>query len=267
MNDAWPRRYADEVLGGAADGERRRLAAMAAVCDPVTTHLLDELGVAAGWRCLEVGAGAGSVAAWLADRVTAAGQVTATDIDLSHLAGLSAPGLSVLRHDVTRDPAPPGAPFDLVHARFVLEHLPEREQVLDRLVSWLRPGGTIVVESIASFPVASSPNPTFRQAMTAIEQVLARTIGTDSTWARGFPGPLRSRHLVDVGTSSHLPTTGGANASACCWALTLSRLRPHILSLGLATADTVDRALDLLADPAFFDLSFATAIAWGRAPD
>ncbi|WP_336500822.1 hypothetical protein [Candidatus Frankia alpina] len=66
-----PRRYSDDVLGGPTDTERARLVAMASVCDPTTIRILDERGVSAGWRCLEVGAGGGSIAAWLADRVTA----------------------------------------------------------------------------------------------------------------------------------------------------------------------------------------------------
>ncbi|WP_261566693.1 class I SAM-dependent methyltransferase [Frankia gtarii] len=295
MTDTAPprrsRRYADGVLGGPTDTERARLAAMAAVCDPTTIRVLGERGVGAGWRCLEVGAGGGSIAAWLADRVTdatsdtsdtadtadtadtsdtsdtaRAGHVVATDVDTRHLDGLAGPHLTVLRHDVTRDPAPPGGPFDLIHARFVLEHLPDREHVLDRLRGWLKPAGVLVVESIVEFPLDSSPHPAFRQAMRSIGEVLAKTIGTDSTWARGFPAPLQTRGLVDVGLSVHLPTTGGAGASAQCWALTLTRLRPHIRELNLADDDTLDDALDCLADPAFFDLSFATAVAWGRAP-
>ncbi|MBL7490834.1 methyltransferase domain-containing protein [Frankia sp. AgB1.9] len=259
-------RYADDVLGGPEAAERARLGAMAAVCDPTTVRVLDELDVAAGWRCLEVGAGSGSIAVWLAERVAATGQVVATDVDTDQLADLAAGHLTVLRHDITRDPVPDAAPFDLIHARFVLEHLPEREEVLDRLTSWLRPGGLIVIESIAGFPLDSSPHPQFGKAMRAIDRVLAETIGTDSTWARRFPGPLVDRDLVDVGTTVHLPTTGGANASALCWTLTLTRLRARIRELDLASDATLDEALELLADPAFFDLAFATAIAWGRRP-
>ncbi|KPM54312.1 methyltransferase [Frankia sp. R43] len=277
-------RYADDVLGGPDEAERSRLAAMAEVCDPTTTRILDELGVAAGWRCLEVGAGGGSIAAWLAARVAGlsgagetvgggsvagevvAGEVVATDIDTRHLTELVAPRLTVLRHDITRDLLPGGRPFDLVHARFVLEHLREREGVLDRLRTWLKPGGVLVLESLAGFPVESSPHPAFREAMLGIEQVLAKTIGTDSTWARRFPEPLRSRGLVDVGMTVHLPTTGGGNASARCWTLTLNRMRPRIRDLRLASDAALDEALDRLADPSFFDVGFATAIAWGRAP-
>ena len=50
----------------------------------------------------------------------------------------------MVRHDVTVDPCP-GEPFDLIHARFVLCHLPGRQQVLQRLAGWLKPGGCLLI--------------------------------------------------------------------------------------------------------------------------
>src|ERR1044071_5854808 len=116
-------RYGQRLLSPEWGAEGRRLAAIAAVCDPETTALLERLGLRPSWRCLEVGAGGGSIAAWLAGRTA---HVTATDIDTRYLDGLTAPNLAILRHDVTSDPLPEQS-FDLVHARFVLEHLRERE--------------------------------------------------------------------------------------------------------------------------------------------
>src|SRR3954447_25791329 len=49
--------------------ERGRLTALESLYDGVSRRLLDERGVRAGWRCLEVGGGAGGIARWLADRV------------------------------------------------------------------------------------------------------------------------------------------------------------------------------------------------------
>ena len=42
---------------------------LAEFLDPVTTTELAATGVTDGWRCLEVGAGGGSIARWLAGRV------------------------------------------------------------------------------------------------------------------------------------------------------------------------------------------------------
>jgi SAM-dependent methyltransferase len=253
-------RYGQRLLSPEWGAEGARLGAMAAVCDPDTTSLLERLGLEASWRCLEVGAGGGSIAAWLAERVA---HVTATDIDTRYLEGLAAPNLAILRHDVTTDPLPERS-FDLVHARFVLEHIREREDVLERMVSWLAPGGLLVVEAFARLPAVRSPHPGFREVMDALVTTLSRTIGTDTDWPWTFPAPLRDRGLTGLGAAAQIPITGGANASAQCWTLTLNQMRPRILELGLASADSMDRALDLLADPAFFDFATANIACWGR---
>lgn len=55
-------------------------------------------GIQPSWRCLELGAGAGSIAHWLASRCPD-GQVVATDLGTTFLAARSAPNLRVLRHE------------------------------------------------------------------------------------------------------------------------------------------------------------------------
>jgi 2-polyprenyl-3-methyl-5-hydroxy-6-metoxy-1,4-benzoquinol methylase len=107
-------RYGERVLGAASESEERRLNAIAEISDGWTRHVLGGLGVSAGWRCLEVGAGSGTVAAWLARQVTsgdadATGSVLATDLDMRFLDHLAVSGLHVLRHDVVDDPLPAGS--------------------------------------------------------------------------------------------------------------------------------------------------------------
>ena len=65
--------------------ERERLAGLEAALDPGTREHLTRLGVGPGKRCLEIGAGGGSVAFWLAERVAPGGTVVATDIETSFL--------------------------------------------------------------------------------------------------------------------------------------------------------------------------------------
>ncbi len=259
------------MLGAASRAEERRLAAIAAVSDGFTQLVLGRLGLQRGWCCWEVGAGSGTVAVWLAEQAfdpsldSGQVQVVATDVDMRFLERLEQPGLQTMRHDVVSE-LPPATGFDLVHARFVLEHLPERDQVLDRLVAALAPGGWLVVESLSSFPVQAAADDDFRSAMLAVEAVLARTIGTDFTWSRRMPTGLLDRGLVEVGAAATLPVTGLGNASASCWSLTLEQLTPRIIEFGLATQDVLDRTQSLLVDPRFGDLGHGTLSAWGRRP-
>jgi 2-polyprenyl-3-methyl-5-hydroxy-6-metoxy-1,4-benzoquinol methylase len=110
---------------------------MESLWDPGSQALLDELGLGSGSRCLEVGAGGGSMAEWMARR---GAKVTAIDIDTRFIESLASDSIEVRRVDLRTD-ALPQDEFDLVHARLVLEHLSDRRQILDRLVGSLRPGG------------------------------------------------------------------------------------------------------------------------------
>ncbi|MEV0622647.1 class I SAM-dependent methyltransferase [Nonomuraea sp. NPDC050404] len=125
-------RYGDHLFAHGADGERDRLAALAQALDDDTAQWLGRLPIQPHWRCLDIGAGLGGTAAWLAERCPR-GSVVATDIDLTHLAPAAEHGTwQALRHDVTRDDFPP-AGFELIHARWVLSHLRERDAVLARM--------------------------------------------------------------------------------------------------------------------------------------
>src|SRR5919108_803098 len=116
---------------------RERLEVLEAACDPFTARHLDEVGVEPGWHCLEVGAGAGSVARMLCERVGPDGRVVAVDLEPALLADVSAPNLEVRRLDIVVDELPEAA-FDLVHTRLVLLHLPPRDELVLKLARALR---------------------------------------------------------------------------------------------------------------------------------
>jgi SAM-dependent methyltransferase len=147
------------AAGAHFGAERRRLELLEQRYDPVTFERLRAAGVAPGWRCLEVGAGGGSVARWLAEAVGPDGLVVATDIDTRFLGHLRAP-VEVRRHDVLTDPIEPRA-YDLVHCRSLLMHLPDPAAALARMAQALRPGGWLVAENsdYSSFSAASPDHP------------------------------------------------------------------------------------------------------------
>src|SRR5689334_19366850 len=118
------------------------------IYDPRTIAILEGCGVREGASCLEVGGGGGSIAAWFARRVGPEGRVLVTDLDPRHLraaADLRLPNVEVVQHDVGKDPLPAGS-FDVIHSRLVIMHVPERRQVLGKLVDALKPGGWLVIE-------------------------------------------------------------------------------------------------------------------------
>lgn len=149
MNAAVDSRYALDNHHTVADEHHR---ALAALLDPGTRQRITGLP---GWarvrRCLEVGAGAGSMARWLAGELPIFGVVVACDLK-PELIG-EHPRLETVGHDVTS-----GVPlvdvldrgYDLILARMTLMHLPPRRDLLRELVGLLAPGGTVLVEDWAA---------------------------------------------------------------------------------------------------------------------
>jgi tRNA A58 N-methylase Trm61 len=70
---------------------RRRLDLLEQYYDPASFRWAPALGVRDGWCCLDAGAGGGSFARWLGERVGATGSVVAADIDVELLKGIAAP--------------------------------------------------------------------------------------------------------------------------------------------------------------------------------
>jgi 2-polyprenyl-3-methyl-5-hydroxy-6-metoxy-1,4-benzoquinol methylase len=90
------------AAAGRESEEDERLDLLEQIYDPLSRRRRSV--VQPGWRCLEVGAGRGSMAAWLAKQVGPTGHVVATDIDTRYLAKLDVPNLEVIRHSILEDP-------------------------------------------------------------------------------------------------------------------------------------------------------------------
>ncbi len=147
------------LFDNAALEAEARFGALTSLFDPVTFRHLDSLGVREGWSCLEVGAGGGSVASWLATRVGESGRVLATDLDTRWLERqLRAPNVEVCRHSVVVDPLPE-AHFDLVHERLVLLHVRERVAALRSIGRFAAAGRRLLVEDFDSDIAPTFPSP------------------------------------------------------------------------------------------------------------
>ncbi|HEX6404675.1 MAG TPA: class I SAM-dependent methyltransferase [Pseudonocardiaceae bacterium] len=76
--------YGKGIVSKDLPTERERLRLLELDSDPQTMEIFQQLPVHASWRCLDLGAGGGSIAYWLADRCRA-GFVVAADIDIRFL--------------------------------------------------------------------------------------------------------------------------------------------------------------------------------------
>ncbi|MFI9078397.1 methyltransferase domain-containing protein [Streptomyces sioyaensis] len=241
---------------------------LAELFDGVTRGHVDRLGIGAGSRCWEVGAGGRGIPEALAAAVGPTGHVLATDIDPSWLA--AGDGYEVRRHDVAADPPPEPGTFDLVHARLVLVHVPDRARALATMAAALRPGGWLLIEDAdtALQPLAclDDSGPAQRRAnrlRDAVRELLTRR-GADLRYGRALPRALREAGLVDVAAAGTFPV--GGPACDRLEAATIRHVRGELLAAGLADDAELDAHLAAI-QAGELDLTLAPLIsAWGRRP-
>jgi SAM-dependent methyltransferase len=244
-----------------------RFAALAELFDPWTFRHLDDLGLGAGWRCWEVGAGGDSVPRGLAERVGTGGRVLATDIDVSWAEPAAGGALEVRRHDLVRDP-PPAETFDLVHARLVLVHLQDRAAAMRVMVDALRPGGWLVIEDAdpalqpLACPDERGPEEALANRLRARIRTLMAECGADLAYGRTLPRLLRESDLTDVRAEAYFPIA--SPACAVLEAATVRHVRDQLLAAELVTPEEIEAQLANLAR-GDLDLMLAPMItAWGR---
>ncbi|MFB7053557.1 class I SAM-dependent methyltransferase [Streptomyces vinaceus] len=245
-----------------------QLDALETMLDPGTAECLVRLGVPAGARCWEVGAGGGSIARHLLALAGPGGRVVATDLDTSRIA---APGAEILQHDVRWDPAPDGGPFDVIHARWVLMHLPERRRVLSKLVDALAPGGWLVIEESMvtpeGLPVLTSSSPAdvelFGRFSRAVVRILADA-GADPQWgARDLHAAMAESSLEDVHSIHRTDSWTGGGAGSRLHDIHTRQLREPLCARGFTDSD-LDRLQNIVADPRFSAMWYPLVSTCGR---
>jgi SAM-dependent methyltransferase len=247
--------------------EFSRLRALEGVWDENTCSLLGQrVAVQRGWRCLELGAGAGSIARWLADRVGPSGSVVAADLNCRFLVDM--PGNVAVRPLDAADAEFGREEFDLIHHRSVLSYVSGRERVLARLVESLRPGGWLVSEE-PDFQyrvvAGDSGDRLLARFFHALRLILAAT-GTDFSFAPRLVVLFRGLGLGDIDhlVRSHV-AQGGSPMSEVIWRA-VEPLRSQLLNVAGFTDEEVDRAVALLRSRDASWVDPAVISVFGRRP-
>jgi SAM-dependent methyltransferase len=216
----------------------------------------EEVRVGHGWRCWDVGAGDGSVARWLAARVGVSGHVVASDLKPQHVP--DHPRIEAIRHDLTSDPWPEPK-FDLIHARLVLMHLADKEDVAAKLAAHLQPGGVLVLtdwycgcadEGIIKSPVDEYTARIFQEYHDGVHKLAGQT-GMDFDWASRTPDVLSAAGYRDITVRDYRAPGEGGTPTARLALLHSSMLESFLLSRTGLTAPDLSAIRKTLQDPAF----------------
>jgi SAM-dependent methyltransferase len=242
--------------------EGHRLELFQLVRDPASIRRLERTGVGRGWRCLEIGAGRGSIARWLARRTAPDGSVLAIELEPRLLDDADEPNLEVRRADLLDIDVPSGA-FDLIHARAVLEHLPDRARAIARMVPWLAPGGWLVVEEVdwLGRTVADS---SWSALLGAYDDA---TPPIDWACGRELVHELTAAGLEVIDADADLDTIAGATPLAEWYRESFIALRHAARAADTVEDAEIDRQLARLQDPAFRALGLIWIGATARVAD
>jgi SAM-dependent methyltransferase len=229
---------------------------------------LRELGLRGGERILEMGSGLGQFARALARQAGSKGKVVGIERSREQIAEAlllaereGEKGKVEFRQGDALDPPLRPAEwgsFDLAHARFLLEHLPEPLQAVRILVESVRPGGRIVLEDDDHDVLRLWPDPPgFGALWRAYERSFDR-LGND---------PYVGRRLVSL--LHQAGATPRRNTwiffGSCAGRGDFAGFVENILRILEGAREPV--LSQGLLDPGSFDAALLALESWGKRPD
>ena len=247
-----------------------RLRLLERVYDPVTTRHLETLGVTRGWNCLEVGAGAGSIATWLSGKVGPEGKIVATDINTRFLQPIPDSPIVIRQHDILKDPLEENQ-YDLVHCRTLLMWLRDPEKALRKMADAVRPGGWLMLEETdygsilsvdASNPSAIVFSDTWRRGI----EFLRKNRIADPYFGRRVQNLIDQLGFIDGKNEGWTRICRGGEPMARFDLAAAQMAAQPMIDAGFLAPETLEMMQKLLMDTTFDYPGLTMFSAWGRKP-
>jgi ubiquinone/menaquinone biosynthesis C-methylase UbiE len=240
--------------------ELERLQLIESIFDEKTRQWLNSAGPLTGRRCFEVGAGAGSIAAWLASEVGPSGATVAMDTNTRFLRRLL-PRVQVIEGKL----GPNGAPaldFDVVHARYVLIHNAEPEAIIDEMLRALRVGGSLVLEEPDFSAAKAFTGPShLKEAFDRVTRGIRETFASckmNYAFGSALPTLLQERSVKVAALEYDCPVSpGGAPLAEMMRRSTLA-LREKYVATGAVSSSDIDAYTEFAASPQCWANYYAT---------
>ena len=241
--------------------ELERLKTIETVFDPASRKRILATGLTTGWRCLEVGAGAGSIMRWMADIVGESGSVVAVDVDTRFLTNPLPSNVELLKEDIRYLQLEKHS-FDLIHARFVLIHIADFPVALSQMLSLLKPGGWLVIEepdfSAARAIVGNSEAlKSVNRVNQAILQMFANK-GLDYALGVKLPAICQRLGLQNLSVENDTPLSNGGFGIATVMKMSARQLAENYIATGQATDYDIEQYCLFADDPSTWAIYHAT---------
>jgi ubiquinone/menaquinone biosynthesis C-methylase UbiE len=254
------------------EGEIERLRIQAAAMAPDCAIMLDRIGVAAGWTCLDMGCGPGGITDLLSERVGTTGRVVGVDADpvfLDYARQHAAANVEFVVGNAYHSNLSSGT-FDLVHMRFVASTAGDPGTLLKEAMRLAQPGGTVAMQdpdmaTLNCYP----PHQAWERVKSALIGAFA-SAGADISLAKRLFAIARHAGLADVHYRPFLIGVRSTDPMADYLPSTVESLRTTIIERNLMTAGELDTALAEcrahLDNPDVVFTTYMVAQVWGRTP-
>jgi SAM-dependent methyltransferase len=156
---------------------------------------------------------------------------------------------------------PPGGPFDLIHCRAVLMHIPERRRALERMASWLAPGGRILCEEPDWAFTLTSPRDIWRRTFLAFQEALPTM---DFACGRALVHDLAETGLEHVAADVEADVVRGDTDESEWYRLSMLALEEPVLGSGAMSEAEFEQASAVFDEPGFCEPGLLFVGAHGR---
>jgi hypothetical protein len=191
-----------------------------------------------------------------------AGQVIATDLQLGFLSAIGAANVEVVRHDIRTDTFLPGS-FDLIHARAVLMHISPGVDLLRRMVSWLAPGGWVLLEEPDFGMWSGDADPVWAAAPQSAQAAFPSLALSQG---RSLLRQVHQLGLEDVGADAEIDIIQAGTDLAEFYQLSQAALAGPKVQAGALGREQATALIDRPGDDDFLACGFVHIGVWGRRP-
>jgi SAM-dependent methyltransferase len=269
--------HGDQYLLGYRQAEQERLERQAQELAQEARWLLDQIGLCAGARVVEIGCGPQGCLDLLSQRVGPTGRVVgverseeAVSLARRFAADHNLANVQVLIGDARASGLPRGT-FDLATARLVLVNVPQPEEIIAEMVALARPGGVVALHEADWTPhVCDPPLPAWDRLFELLVTYSTMN-GIDLFVGRKVPRMLREAGLIDIRVNPLLHVYPPRHGRRTIFLEFVENLRHRLLEQRLIE----DRELKMLLedlkrhldDPRTLVVSHMFFQSWGRKPE
>ncbi|MFN0117136.1 MAG: class I SAM-dependent methyltransferase [Elusimicrobiota bacterium] len=240
------------------DAEYKRLKYLEEACDGSSQKLIEKTFIEKGWSCLEVGAGGGSILAWLGKKVGKKGLVVGLDKNTQYLNQFNVAPFNIVRGEI-KDFKPQSS-FDLIHARYVFIHNKDAIDLISHLAHYLNPKGFLILEE-PNFETAQWLDPMFSGPCNKVNQAMLgmfRSMGLDPSFGEKMEEKIKSLGFKVFFHQELIHKDKGFSPVAIMMAKSAQALKEKYVATKKAAPADVDMYIMAAMQPASLAIYYST---------